>query len=98
MADSGQFSSHAGMDIRQIVGKNVRRYRLAAKLSQEEMAAQMQYEQGYVSGLEAGRRNPTIVTLALAAAALGIKPSLLLENPDGKPVKKSTRATSTRRR
>lgn len=58
----------------------MRHYQLAAKLSQEEMAARMQYEQGYVSGLEAGRRNPTITTLALAAAELGIKPSLLLEN------------------
>lgn len=51
----------------------------------------MEYEQGYVSGLEAGRRNPTIVTLALAAQALGVKPSLLLETPSSKPAKKSGR-------
>ena len=80
------------MDIRQIVGKNVRRYRLAARISQEELAARMQFEQGYVSGLEAGRRNPTIVTLGLAAAALGVKPSLLLENLDTKMPRKSSRA------
>jgi transcriptional regulator with XRE-family HTH domain len=67
------------MDVRRIVGENLRQYRLAAKLSQEEMAARMGVEQGYVSGLEAGRRNPTIVTLWHAAVALGIRPSLLLE-------------------
>ena len=77
------------MDIRQIVGRNVRRYRLAARLSQEELAARMHFEQGYVSGLEAGRRNPTIVTLALAADALGIKPSMLLDAREDKLVKKS---------
>lgn len=67
------------MDIRRLVGENVRRYRLAAKLSQEELAARMGVEQGYVSYLEAGRRNPTIVTLWHAATALKVKPSQLLE-------------------
>lgn len=89
MAAVRQFFWHAAMDIRQIVGENVRRYRLAAKLSQEEIAARMEYEQGYISGLEAGRRNPTIVTLALVAQALGIKPSLLLEMPGAKATKKT---------
>ena len=77
------------MDIRQVAGRNVRRFRLAAKLSQEEMAARMNVEQGYISGLEAGRRNPTIVTLSLAAEALGIKPSLLLEASEVKPARKT---------
>jgi transcriptional regulator with XRE-family HTH domain len=73
------------MDVRRIVGENLRQYRLAAKLSQEEMAARMGVEQGYLSGLEAGRRNPTIVTLWHAAVALSIRPSLLLEAPEEKP-------------
>jgi transcriptional regulator with XRE-family HTH domain len=97
MAHVGQLFSHVAMDIRQLVGKNVRRYRLAARLSQEELAARMQFEQGYVSGLEAGRRNPTIVTLGLVASALEIKPSLLLENLDAKPTKKSARAKPSTR-
>ena len=45
------------MDIRRVVGKNVRRYRIEAELSQEELAAGMGVEQGYVSRLEAGKRN-----------------------------------------
>lgn len=42
------------MDIRRLVGDNVRAYRLRAGLSQEELAARMEVEQGYVSRLEAG--------------------------------------------
>jgi hypothetical protein len=34
------------MDIRRVVGKNVRRYRIEAELSQEELAAGMGVEQG----------------------------------------------------
>jgi transcriptional regulator with XRE-family HTH domain len=67
------------MDIRRVVGENVRRYRLAAKLSQEELAARMGFEQEYVSKLEAGKRNPTITTIWHAALALKIKPADLFE-------------------
>lgn len=75
--------SHS-MDVRQIVGHNVRNYRLAAKLSQTEVAQRigsrsLGVSQGYVSELEAGRRNPTISTLQQIAHALGIKTSALLE-------------------
>jgi Helix-turn-helix len=34
-------------------------------------------EQGYVSRLEAGKRNPTIVTIWHAAEALGVRPAAL---------------------
>jgi transcriptional regulator with XRE-family HTH domain len=85
------------MDVRRIVGENLRQYRLAASLSQEEMAARTGVEQGYLSGLEAGRRNPTIVTLWHAAVALGIKPSLLLEVPEPKAAKPAVRTSSRRK-
>jgi predicted transcriptional regulator len=42
------------MDIRRVVGKNVRRSRIEARLSQEELAAGMGVEQDYVKRLEAG--------------------------------------------
>ena len=67
------------MDIRRLVGDNVRAYRLRAGLSQEELAARMEVEQGYVSRLEAGSRNPTIVTISQAADALGVTPAALFE-------------------
>ena len=83
------------MDVRKIVGENLRRYRLAAGLSQEELAAQMGVEQGYLSGLEAGRRNPTILTLWHAAVALGIGPARLLEVLDSNPAKNPPRRLSS---
>ena len=69
------------MDIRRLVGENVRKHRLQTGLSQDELAARMQVEQGYISRLEAGSRNPTIATIAEAAGVLGISPSALFEVP-----------------
>lgn len=73
------------MDMRRIVGMNVRRCRLAAGLSQEELAARMGVEQYYVSGLESGRRNPTITTLGNAAQALGVKAGQLFDDGNFEP-------------
>jgi transcriptional regulator with XRE-family HTH domain len=83
------------MDIRQVVGKNVRRYRIEAKLSQNELAASMGVEQGYVSRLERGGKNPTIVTIWRAAEALGVGPAVLLwtRSKRSKPTAKRTKAT-----
>jgi transcriptional regulator with XRE-family HTH domain len=67
------------MDIRRVVGENVRRFRQAAGMSQEDLAARMGVEQGYVSRLEVGGRNPTIVTIWHAAEALSVKPAMLFE-------------------
>ena len=68
------------MDIRRLIGENIRVRRLAAKLSQEAFAAKVGVEQSYLSGLEAGRRNPTAVTLWHVAIALRIKPGTLFES------------------
>jgi len=59
-------------DARKLVGQNVRMLRLAAKISQAELAARMGVDRAYVSGLELGNRNPTVVTLWHIAKALGI--------------------------
>ncbi|WP_310092641.1 MULTISPECIES: helix-turn-helix transcriptional regulator [Bosea] len=67
------------MDVRQILGKNMRRIRVAAGLSQDEIAVRMGVEQTYVSGLERGVRNPTLTTIDRAAAALNVKITTLLE-------------------
>lgn len=67
------------MDVRQIFGKNMRRVRMAAGLSQDEIAIRMGVEQTYVSGLERGVRNPTLTTLDRAASALNVKLTELLE-------------------
>lgn len=66
------------MDVRRVIGANVRKYRQEAGLSQEQLALRIEiFDQGYISGLEIGRRNPTAVTLWLLAEALGVSPGQL---------------------
>jgi transcriptional regulator with XRE-family HTH domain len=60
-------------DVRRMVGRNVRRLRIAAGMSQAELAERMGVDRAYVSGLELGQRNTTIVTLWHIAEALGVK-------------------------
>jgi transcriptional regulator with XRE-family HTH domain len=40
------------MDIRKIFGANVRRYRLAAGISQEAVAERMGVDRAFISGIE----------------------------------------------
>ncbi len=61
------------MDMRQLVGRNVRRVRLSKGLTQEQFADRSGFSQQYLSDLERGRRNPTVVTLFELAQALGVE-------------------------
>ena len=60
------------MDMRKLVGRNVRRIRLIKSLTQEELAERSGFSQQYISGLEKGQRNPSIITLYELAKALGV--------------------------
>ena len=62
------------MDMRKLVGGNVRRIRRKKGLTQEQLAEISGFSQQYISGLEQGRRNPTVVTLYELASALGVSP------------------------
>lgn len=59
-------------DVRLTVGRNVKRLRIAAGLTQAALAERMGVDRAYVSGLELGQRNPTIVTLWHVTKALGV--------------------------
>ena len=50
--------------------------------TQERFAETSGFTQQYVSDLERGRRNPTVVTLFHLASALGATPAELLANTD----------------
>jgi transcriptional regulator with XRE-family HTH domain len=65
---------HAAMseDVRRMVGSNVRKLRLAAGISQASLADRMGVDRAYVSGLELGQRNPTIITLWHLTKALKV--------------------------
>lgn len=66
------------MDVRSRVGTNVKRLREAKGLSQEELAFDAEMHRTYVSGIERGKRNPTITVVERLAMALGAKASELL--------------------
>lgn len=67
------------MDIRRIFGANVRRFRIAAGLSQEAVAVKMGVDRAYVSGMERGQQNVTLLTMWHLAEALNVKPADLLD-------------------
>lgn len=71
------------MDMRKLVGANVRRFRQEKGLTQEEFAEKSGFSQQYVSGLENGRRNPTIVSLYELAQALDTTPIALITPVSG---------------
>ncbi|RWO94447.1 MAG: XRE family transcriptional regulator [Mesorhizobium sp.] len=60
------------MDMRRLVGRNVQRIRQKKRLTQEQLADISGFSQQYISGLEKGRRNPTIVTIYELASALEV--------------------------
>lgn len=68
------------MDIRRVFGANVRRYRLAARLSQEAVAERMGVDRAHVSAIERGLQNATLLTILQAAQALSVRPAELLED------------------
>ena len=68
-------------DVRRIVGRNVKRLRVAAGLSQAALSERMGVDRAYVSGLELGQRNPTVVTLWHIAEALGAKVRSFFDEP-----------------
>jgi transcriptional regulator with XRE-family HTH domain len=67
------------MDVRRRVGLNVRKFRAARDLSQEELAFECGLHRTYVSGVERGVRNPTVVVLEKISKALKVGASRLLE-------------------
>ena len=60
------------MDMRQLVGRNFARLRRERGLTQEEVEQRSGFSQQYISDLERGRRNPTIVTLFELAQSIGV--------------------------
>ena len=64
-------------------GEAVRAERERRGLSQEGLGFEAELDRTYVSGIERGVRNPTVVTIRRIAAALGVAPSRLLRAAEG---------------
>ena len=78
------------MDMRRLLGRNFARLRLAKGFTQEKFAEVSGVTQQYVSDLERGLRNPTIVTLYHLAQALGVS-HLELVTPDEEGLRETTK-------
>lgn len=59
--------------------RRLRHAREAADLTQAALAARAKLARPYITMLEAGVREPSIVTVVTLAKALGVKPGALLE-------------------
>jgi len=60
-------------------GEAVRAERERKGLSQEALGFEAELDRTYVSGIERGVRNPTVVTIRRIAEALGVAPSRLMK-------------------
>ncbi|HEY3813487.1 MAG TPA: helix-turn-helix transcriptional regulator [Caulobacteraceae bacterium] len=76
------------MDWPRIVGDNVRRLRQAKGLTQERLAFESEIDLTYVSGIERGLRNPSLLVMVRIADALDAVPQTLLEPPEKGPARK----------
>lgn len=76
--------NHAGNPVLVQIGKTVRAIRKQKNVSQEELALISSLDRSYVGGVERAQHNLTVVTLVKLAEALGVSPSVLLQEPKSK--------------
>lgn len=67
------------MDIRELFGRNVRRARRRAGLSQAALAVKVGVDRAHVSAMERGLQNVTLLTLWHVAQALDVDAEDLLQ-------------------
>lgn len=84
------------MDVRQLVGWNLRRLRVMRGISQDELALRAEVERAYVGHLERGTKNATLLTIEKLAAALHSPLAELFQEPESgeakpKPLKSGRR-------
>lgn len=61
------------------LGDNIRRIRTKKKMSQGDIARALDVDRGYISNVENGKKNPTLITIKKLADALGISADELLK-------------------
>lgn len=65
-------------DYRRILAENLKAARKHLDLSQEALALEAGIDRTYVSGIERGRRNPSLTMIVRLAEKLGTTPAALL--------------------
>ncbi len=66
------------LDYRRVLADNVKAARKALDLSQEALALEADVDRTYVSGIERGRRNPSVTMITKLAERLQTTPAELL--------------------
>lgn len=61
-------------------GRKMYSLRIALKLSQEQLAERAQLDRTYISSVERGQRNISLLNICKLAAALEVSPDSLLAN------------------
>jgi transcriptional regulator with XRE-family HTH domain len=59
------------VDLSKFIGAAIRKHRELVRLSQEDLADRAKLDRTYVSGIERGKRNPTLDVLQRLSSALG---------------------------
>jgi transcriptional regulator with XRE-family HTH domain len=67
------------MDLRAVVGRNIRRLREEKGLQQDALAHEAGVHVTYLSGIENGRRNMTLAVLERVARSLGVPEAELVD-------------------
>ena len=70
---------HMSMDIKKKFGQKVRKLREHKGWSQEDLSEHSGLHRTYISGIERGIRNPTIIIVQKVANALGCNASDLIK-------------------
>ena len=74
-----------------VLGLNVRKRREEKELTQEALAERADLDPTYISGIERGMRNPSVLSVLRIAKALGITTSKLMEKVDDNGSPKNSR-------
>ena len=69
------------MDVRRIIGWNLRALRVELGLSQERLALEARVDRSYVGRVERGQENVTVGRLEAFAAVFGVPVARLFEEP-----------------
>jgi transcriptional regulator with XRE-family HTH domain len=70
------------VDYRETLAGNVKLARKALNLSQEALALETEIDRTYLSGIERGKRNPSLTLIVKLAERLKTTPAALLTPPE----------------
>lgn len=68
------------MDIKEIIGQNIKARRTELQLSQEQLAHEANIDRTYLQSIEKGKRNVSIDVLLRLSNALDVQLTTLLSN------------------